>query len=183
MVTEGKGWTAIQKRVSGSVSFDRTWTDYKRGFGNSKGSYWIGNDVIQQLTRGRNSSLYVSITLTNGTNLYELYNQFSVADETNKYRLFLGGPATGTLGDSMLHTGSSYGDLSGMYFTTPDRDNDRDKIHCAVEYRFRGGWWFNACHRAFLNGQWSPGSWSDPWYPTLTDSKQIKETLMMIKYN
>ncbi|XP_062591058.1 fibroleukin-like isoform X2 [Saccostrea cucullata] len=124
MVTEGKGWTAIQKRVSGSVSFDRTWTDYKRGFGNSKGSYWIGNDVIQQLTRGRNSSLYVSITLTNGTNLYELYNQFSVADETNKYRLFLGGPATGTLGDAMLDTGFILPRSVWDVLLHPDRDHD-----------------------------------------------------------
>ncbi|XP_062609969.1 fibrinogen-like protein A [Saccostrea cucullata] len=182
MVTDGGGWTAIQKRVSGSVSFDRTWTDYKTGFGNPNGSYWIGNDVIHQLTKGRNSSLYVSITLTNGTKLYELYNQFSVADETNKYRLFLGGPATGTLGDSMLHTGVSYYVLSGMSFSTPDRDNDRySSVNCAADSIRRGGWWFNHCHSAFLNGQWSPGSWFWPWYPTVTDSKQIKETLMMLK--
>ncbi|XP_062592612.1 fibroleukin-like [Saccostrea cucullata] len=134
MVTEGGGWTAIQKRVSGSVSFDRTWTDYKTGFGNPNGSYWIGNDVIHQLTKGRNSSLYVSITLTNGKKLYELYNQFSVADEIKKYRLFLGGPATGTLEDSMLDTGNSYYDLSGMSFSTPDRDNDRYSTgNCAAD--------------------------------------------------
>ncbi|XP_062609691.1 fibroleukin-like isoform X8 [Saccostrea cucullata] len=184
MMAEGGGWTAIQKRVSGSVSFDRNWTDYKTGFGNPNGSYWIGNDVIHQLTKRRNSSLYVSITLTNGTRLYELYNQFSVANETNKYRLFLGGPATGTLGDSIFNTGNSNKDLSGMYFTTPDRDNDRyGGVNCAALSDRRGGWWFNACHRAFLNGQWSPESWDWPWYPTVTDGKQIKETLMMIKHN
>ncbi|XP_062608509.1 microfibril-associated glycoprotein 4-like isoform X2 [Saccostrea cucullata] len=177
MMTEGGGWTAIQKRVSGSVSFDRTWTDYKTGFGNPNGSYWIGNDVIHQLTKRRNSSLYVSITLTNGTRLYELYNQFSVADETNNYRLFLGGPATGTL-DGM----NSGHDLSGMSFSTPDRDNDGySRGNCAGFSNTRGGWWFNYCHRAFLNGQWSPGSWVWPWYPTVTDSTQIKETLMMLK--
>ncbi|XP_062592613.1 fibroleukin-like [Saccostrea cucullata] len=182
MMTEGGGWTAIQKRVSGTVSFDRTWTDYKTGFGNPNGSYWIGNDVIHQLTKGRNSSLYVSITLTNGKKLYELYNQFSVADEINKYRLFLGGPATGTLGDSLLDTVNSAGDLSGMYFSTPDRDNDGDSEgNCAADSNRRGGWWFNDCYLAFLNGQWSPGYWSDPWYPTVRDNKQMKETLMMIK--
>ncbi|XP_062579875.1 microfibril-associated glycoprotein 4-like isoform X2 [Saccostrea cucullata] len=184
MMTEGGGWTAIQRRVSGSVSFDRTWTDYKTGFGNPNGSYWIGNDVIHQLTKRRNSSLYVSITLTNGKKLYELYNKFSVADETNSYQLFLGGPATGTLGDSMLHTGYPYKyDLSGMYFSTPDRDNDRWSDNCAALSNRRGGWWFNWCHQAFLNGFWSPESWYRPWFPTVTDNKQIKETLMMIKYN
>ncbi|XP_062609689.1 microfibril-associated glycoprotein 4-like isoform X6 [Saccostrea cucullata] len=184
MMTEGGGWTAIQKRVSGSVSFDRTWTDYKTGFGNLNGSYWIGNDVIHQLTKRSNTSLYVSITLTNGTRLYELYNQFSVADETNNYRLFLGGPATGTLGDSLLHTRDSDYDLSGMSFSTPDRDNDGCSwCNCAAYSAYRGGWWFNWCHQAFLNGQWSSESWKRPWYPTVTDNKQIKETLMMIKHN
>ncbi|XP_062579617.1 ficolin-2-like [Saccostrea cucullata] len=181
MVNEGGGWTAIQRRVSGSVRFNRTWAEYKDGFGFPNDSYWIGNDVIYQLTKGRNSSLYVSITLTNGTKLYELYNQFSIADEMNNYRLLLGGPATGTLGDSMSDTGSSYYDLSGMSFSTPDRDNDRSIGNCAASSNIRGGWWFNSCNHAFLNGPWSPGSWFRPWYPTVTDSTQIKETLMMIK--
>ncbi|XP_062605704.1 angiopoietin-2-like, partial [Saccostrea cucullata] len=41
MVTNGGGWTAIQRRRSGSVSFDRTWVDYKRGFGETETAYWI----------------------------------------------------------------------------------------------------------------------------------------------
>jgi hypothetical protein len=57
-----------------------------------------GNDVIHQLTKERNSYLYVSIVLQNGTALHELYGEFSIANESDKYRLFLGGPVTGTLG-------------------------------------------------------------------------------------
>ncbi|XP_062604317.1 fibroleukin-like [Saccostrea cucullata] len=117
-------WTVIQQRRSG-LSFRRMWTEYKNGFGNVEDSYWFGNDVIHQLTKGRNSSLYVSITLTNGTKLYELYNQFSVADEANKYRLFLGGPATGILGDAMLDTGDPDEDLSGVAFFRPGRRQRR----------------------------------------------------------
>ncbi|XP_062593262.1 microfibril-associated glycoprotein 4-like [Saccostrea cucullata] len=175
MMTEGGGWTALQKRVSGSVSFDRTWSDYKTGFGHPSGSYWIGNDVIHQLTKRSNTSLYVTLTLTNGTKLYELYSQFSVADETNKYRLFLGGPATGTLGDSM----TSGHDLSGMPFTTKDRDNDRSINNCAVHNR--GGWWFNSCHHAFLNGPWSSNSWDWLWYRTVMYGTSVKGTTMMVK--
>ncbi|XP_062593539.1 ficolin-2-like isoform X3 [Saccostrea cucullata] len=179
MVTEGGGSTAIQKRVSGAVRFNRNWAEYKTGFGSPNDSYWIGNDVIHQLTRGRNSSLYVSITLTNGTKLYELYNQFSVADETNNFRLFLGGPASGTLGESMIDSGNSGEDQSGMSFSTPDRDHDRSSNNCAANHR--GGWWFNMCHRAFLNGQWSSANWFYPWYTTLKYGRDIKETVMMIK--
>ncbi|XP_061191051.1 fibrinogen-like protein 1 [Saccostrea echinata] len=180
METEGGGWTAIQKRMSGSVSFDRTWAEYKNGFGNPNDSYWIGNDVIHQLTRGKNSSLYVSITLQNGTTLYELYHQFSVSDESDNYRLSLGEPATGTLGDSMIDTGHpSYHDLSGMYFTTRDRANDRWSGNCAALYG--GGWWFSFCHHAFLNGPWFPANWGNPWYPTVENGSTIRETMMLIR--
>ncbi|XP_061194985.1 fibroleukin-like [Saccostrea echinata] len=92
------GWTAIQKRVNGSLSFNRTWTEYKNGFGSPEQDVW------------------------NGTTLYEMYDRFAVFNETENYKLFLSGPATGTLGDSMLNTGYSSRDLSGMYFSTPDRD-------------------------------------------------------------
>ncbi|XP_062600625.1 angiopoietin-2-like isoform X3 [Saccostrea cucullata] len=177
METDGGGWTSIQKRISGSVGFNRTWEEYKRGFGNVTDSYWIGNDVIHQLTKGRNSSLYVSITLTNGTTLYELYHHFYVSDESDNYRLFLRGPVTGTLGDAM--TGSH--NLSGMSFSTPDRDNDIVSHSCAALYR--GGWWFNHCHHAFLNGPWSPESWTYPWFSTVQSGTSVKGTTMMVKHN
>ncbi|XP_062585803.1 fibrinogen beta chain-like [Saccostrea cucullata] len=41
MTTMGGGWTAIQKRVNGSVSFDRNWTEYKNGFGSPEQNFWV----------------------------------------------------------------------------------------------------------------------------------------------
>ncbi|XP_062622257.1 fibroleukin-like [Saccostrea cucullata] len=218
MTTMGGGWTAIQKRNTGSLDFDRTWTEYKNGFGSPEQDVWIGNDVIHQLTKENSSSLYVTITLENGTTLYEMYDGFTVSNEAGKYQLFLTGPATGTLGgsmldnsfsyyynlsgmsfstpdrdndgppgycaadsDSMLDTGSPLRDLSGMYFSTPDRDNDKASYNCAAASIRRGGWWFNYCNYAFLNGQWSPENWSYPWYPTVTSGTSVKGTIMMIR--
>ncbi|XP_062609596.1 fibroleukin-like, partial [Saccostrea cucullata] len=152
MTTMGGGWTAIQKRITGSLDFNRTWTEYKNGFGSPEEDVWIGNDVIHQLTKENTSSLYVSITLQNGTTLYETYD-FSVSNEAGKYQLFLAGPATGTLGDSMIDTGDSTKDLSGMYFSTMDRDHDRwGDDNCAVRWGGGGGWWYNSCKRCSLNG-------------------------------
>ncbi|XP_062596406.1 fibroleukin-like [Saccostrea cucullata] len=114
MTTMGGGWTAIQKRVDGSMSFDRNWLDYKNGFGLPEQNVWIGNDVIHKLTKENSLYLYVSITLQNGTKLYEMYDRFSVSDEAGKYQLFLAGPATGTLGKCIyvtckfLKLGSNY---------------------------------------------------------------------------
>ncbi|XP_062603444.1 microfibril-associated glycoprotein 4-like [Saccostrea cucullata] len=181
METEGGGWTAIQRRLSGSIGFNRTWAEYKKGFGNVFDSYWIGNDMIHQLTKGKNSSLYISITLRNGTTLYEHYQEFSVSNESDNYRLFLGGPATGTLGDRMLDTGDFSADLSGMAFSTLDRDHDRFYDNCAVCCGGGGGWWYNGCYYANLNGKWSPEHWHAPWDPPLKYGSDITETLMMIK--
>ncbi|XP_061190414.1 ryncolin-2-like [Saccostrea echinata] len=173
------GWTAIQKRVDGSVKFNRSWTEYKNGFGSPEGNIWIGNDVIHQLTKGKNSSLYVSITLLNGTTLYQLYDGFSVSDEAEKYKLFMTGSVMGTLGDSMLD--KYYGRLSGMYFSTLDKDNDNHMIHCALLHG--GGWWFNECHTAFLNGPWSKAYWRRVWGSLITDGTNVRGTMMLIKRN
>ncbi|XP_062609826.1 ryncolin-1-like, partial [Saccostrea cucullata] len=97
MTTMDGGWTAIRKRVDGSVRFNRTRTEYKNGFGSPEQNVWIGNDIIHKLTKENTSSLYVTITLQSGTTLYELYDRFSVSDEAGKYQLFLAGPAEGTL--------------------------------------------------------------------------------------
>ncbi|XP_061190380.1 fibroleukin-like [Saccostrea echinata] len=134
------------------------------------------------ITKGKVSSLYVSIK-KHKDRLYELYDQFSVSNEAEKYKLFLAGPATGTLGDSMLNTALSRNNLSGMYFSTPDRDNDRSDKNCANSSSTRGGWWFNSCRIAFLNGPWYPASWSRPWYPTVISGIPVKETMMLIKHH
>ncbi|KAG7240737.1 hypothetical protein INR49_026626 [Caranx melampygus] len=39
MESFGGGWTVIQQRLNGSVSFNRTWTEYKKGFEVSSG--WV----------------------------------------------------------------------------------------------------------------------------------------------
>lgn len=48
----------IQRREDGSVDFLREWIDYKHGFGNVAGEYWLGNEKIHLLTNQQVSMLF-----------------------------------------------------------------------------------------------------------------------------
>lgn len=44
------GWTVVQRRTNGTVDFYRGWDDYRNGFGDLRGEFWLGNEKIHQLT-------------------------------------------------------------------------------------------------------------------------------------
>ena len=54
--TAGGGWTVIQEKMDGSVNFNRTQDDYKHGFGNLVGEFWLGLDKINRLTRNKTTT-------------------------------------------------------------------------------------------------------------------------------
>ena len=59
--TAGGGWTVFQKRYGGTVDFFRAWDDYKRGFGNLNGEFWLGLEKIRRLTACSSSKLRVDL--------------------------------------------------------------------------------------------------------------------------
>ncbi|XP_027694409.1 fibroleukin [Vombatus ursinus] len=150
MQTMGGGWTVIQKRLDGSINFNRTWKDYKKGFGNLSREFWLGNDNIHLLTKSKEMVLRIDLEDFNGVKLYALYDQFYVANEYLKYRLHIGN-YSGTAGNA-LHFNKHYNhDLK--FFTTPDKDHDRyPSGNCGLYYS--SGWWFDACLSANLNGKY-----------------------------
>lgn len=144
----GGGWTVFQKRLDGSVDFNnRGWADFKRGFGNLNGEFWLGLDKIHRLTKTK-SRLRVELEDTQGKTAYAEYDMFSVSSERNKYRLGLG-KYTGTAGDSLSYH-------RNMAFSTKDRDNDNYSANCAAHYN--SAWWYNNCVSANLNGYYYHGS-------------------------
>ena len=89
--TAGGGWTVFQKRVDGSVNFYLRWTDYKRGFGDPSGEFWLGNEKIHRLASDDNNvRLRVDLEDFEGNTRYAEYNKFGVMNEKDKYRLILG---------------------------------------------------------------------------------------------
>ena len=84
--TAGGGWTVFQKRLDGSVDFYRGWDDYKHGFGNLNGEFWLGLGKIHRLTKGR-SKLRVDLEDFDNQTAYAEYDSFGVGDEQSKYKL------------------------------------------------------------------------------------------------
>ena len=137
-------WTVIQKRFNGSVDFNRNWTDYKNGFGDACGEYWLGNEVIHQLTANKTYKLQIIMTDWNSFTKYAKYDTFSLADEANGYRLNLGS-YSGNAGDSMaIHNNSK--------FSTGDRDNDDNPTISNHAVHYSGAWWYSDGLQSNLNG-------------------------------
>ena len=93
MTTDGGGWTVFQKRLDGSVDFYRNWIDYKNGFGDMSGEFWLGLDKINQLTRNKDMELRVDLEDFEGAKKFAKYSTFVVEDEDENYKLTVGGYA------------------------------------------------------------------------------------------
>ncbi|XP_043195769.1 fibrinogen-like protein 1 [Amphibalanus amphitrite] len=150
MTTAGGGWTVLQRRadLSAHIDFFRGWAEYRRGFGNHSGEFWLGNELIHQLTWQRDITLRLDMADLEGNQRYAEYSGFSVSPETDQYRLTVG-PYSGTAGDGLSRA-------NGVGFTTRDVDNDQYTAgNCAELYK--GGWWYDACHNANPNGLYLRG--------------------------
>ena len=89
--TSGGGWTVFQKRMDGSVDFNRTWNDYKHGFGNLVGEFWLGLDKINRLTKNKTKNmLRVDLGVTARQTVHAEYEWFGIGNGTTEYRLYIG---------------------------------------------------------------------------------------------
>ena len=88
--TAGGGWTVFQKRLDGSVDFYRNWVNYKHGFGNMTGEYWLGLDKINRLTSSGRYKLRVDLEDFSGSTFHAEYDSFAVGNEDTKYKLSVG---------------------------------------------------------------------------------------------
>ncbi|KAM9847854.1 angiopoietin-2a [Aulostomus maculatus] len=178
METEGGGWTILQKRFDGHVDFHRTWQEYKKGFGDASGEFWLGNEFVSRLTNHQSYKLRIHLSDWEGNSGFSQYDQFSLDSEAHNYRIHLK-DYSGTAGKV-----SSIGQ-PGSEFSTKDADND--KCVCKCSQLTTGGWWFDACGPSNLNGMYyQEGQNANrfngiKWYYWKGSVYSLKATTMMIR--
>ncbi|XP_078578644.1 uncharacterized protein LOC144863398 [Branchiostoma floridae x Branchiostoma japonicum] len=148
--SQGGPWTVIQRRrkTDGGeqVDFYKTWDEYRKGFGNPDGEYWIGNHALHQLTKHGDYELRIELRMTEDDHAHTHYDMFRVKGVDSNYQLKLG-QYSGTAGDAMyVHRDQP--------FSTKDREHDSlASGNCASAYR--GGWWYAKCFDTNLNGEYT----------------------------
>ncbi|EDW33620.1 GL11775 [Drosophila persimilis] len=113
------------------------WTEYKQGFGDLEGKFFLGLEKVRALTVLEPFELYDHVEDFDGERRHARFEEFALGTEEDAYAKNALGRYTGTAGDSLRSHRK-------MKFSTYDRDNDREFTkNCAFYYL--GGWWYNAC--------------------------------------
>ncbi|XP_066933175.1 ficolin-2-like [Clytia hemisphaerica] len=174
---EDGGWIIMQQRFDGSVDFHLFWDDFKEGFGDLNGEFWLGNEIVHQLTKNGDYEWYFKATAFDGDVGESRYFPFVVDNEATNYL----STATKLSGISSL--------TNNVQFTTRERDNDpRGAFNCAFKYGNDkgGGFWYGACGAFYPNGEYhnSVGGTYQKyvyWNNYRGYSESLKETIMMIR--
>ncbi|XP_045510174.1 angiopoietin-related protein 7-like isoform X1 [Colias croceus] len=175
--TVGGGWTVIQNRFDGSQDFYKSWSDYKHGFGNLAGEFWLGLEKLNYLTNQKLYELRIEMEAQTGQEVSASYSVFTVGPEYEGYRISTLGSYRGNAGDSLSYH-------AGQKFSTFDVDNDewRDGA-CAVEHG--GSWWYKECDKSNLNGKYTTPEehhgQSIYWISFMGPSSPLAKTRMMIR--
>jgi len=145
----------------GSGFFNRSWAEYKAGFGEPSGNYWLGNDLLSQLTANNRYKLKFDLQQDGTGSWYSAkYSRFRVLSEADNYTLQAGGFSGNASYDAL-------GPFNGQHFSTFDHDNDvHPSLNCAAA--IAGGFWYKRCGGCRVNGarrigwfHWQdlPGGW------------------------
>ena len=146
----------IQQNVDGSYFFNRSWAEFKVGFNDSRGNYWLGNDLLSQLTVNDRYKLKFELqSRSNTSNWYSAqYSTFRVLPETHNYKLQVYRYAGNAGRDA-------FSNQNNMMFSTHDRDNDGSTGKCAAYWG--GGFWYNKCFQCGVNVFYSEPPWGFSW--------------------
>ena len=158
MTTMGGGWTVIERRFNGQLTFKRNWAKYKAGFGKFDAEFYYGNENWHLLTmdQSTNHELYIILGTKGGDKADPYYDDVEIKSESNNYRLRLGQYQYQNHGpDLHLLNADKFKDYhDGKEFSSFDRDNDQGTDNCSHEKGFGGFWFISICGNVNFHGIW-----------------------------
>ncbi|XP_046577619.1 angiopoietin-1-like [Haliotis rubra] len=144
------GRTFIQYRMEtpiATVDFNRSWAEYRDGFGLTDKDHWLGLEKLYHICKPRTFTLKIEMKFGDNSFKQQYYYNFYLSDEADGYRMYF----SESRGNRMRPIGDCLTPLKGSAFSTYDRDNDNDAGSCAVKYG--SGFWFDACAECNPNGR------------------------------
>ena len=166
---EHNQWLIMQDRQTNDIDFNRTWMEYRRGFGDliNEKDFWIGNENLYWLTNHYQCRLKIELTDWHNDTRIGTYELFHISHQRDDYRLHIGGyhgnieiaRRIDSKNDEMnrcvlpnVLTGFSRWH-SNAPFSTYDH-YATDGVNCPHLYG-GGGWWYHLgadCAHVQLNG-------------------------------
>ncbi|XP_034116903.2 angiopoietin-related protein 7 [Drosophila albomicans] len=159
----GPAWTVIQRRsknINNWVHFNRSWDEYRAGFGHLDKDFWFGNAFIHRIVYRDDYVLRIELEDHNGVETWAEYGLFRLDSESYNYQLEI----------DELHVNSTTSDALSAHNHLDFQANEGNTI-C-------NGWWFDdQClakeeNKANLNGHhitW--GNWHNEF--TLDASRMM----------
>ncbi|XP_017054832.1 techylectin-5A [Drosophila ficusphila] len=148
--TDGPAWTVIQNRnvsFNPPENFNRSWDEYRAGFGNLSRDFWFGNEFTHKILYRDDHELRVELQEDQEPVEWAEYPLFRLDSEAYNYQLSVEGGFRGSLPDAL-------GKHNLMDFTTYDQRTNlgtSGDTKCAENYG--GGWWLDHCSQSNLNGE------------------------------
>ncbi|XP_057573591.1 angiopoietin-related protein 3 [Hippopotamus amphibius kiboko] len=177
-IKSGSSWTLIQHRIDGSQNFNETWENYKYGFGNLDGEFWLGLEKIYSIAKQSNYILRIELEDWKDNKHYIEYS-FHLGDHETNYTLHLV-----EIAGNVPNALPEHKDL--MFSTW----NHRTKGHFNYPESNSGGWWcHDVCGENNLNGKYNkPKAKTKPerrrgicWKSQNGRLYSIKSTKMLIR--
>ncbi|KAK6170378.1 hypothetical protein SNE40_018787 [Patella caerulea] len=135
----GMAHILVRDTKCSTVNFNRTWEEYRDGFGDASGEHWIGLTKFHQMSMERSFRLNVfAIYSSSYQTAQGYYDTFSISDFSDGFKLQISSyfsHPTETCGDAWTASVN----INNMPFST--YDNDLTAAGCPST--LQGGGWFS----------------------------------------
>ncbi|KAM6218730.1 angiopoietin-related protein 3 [Rhynchocyon petersi] len=142
-VKSGSSWTLIQHRKDGSQNFNKTWENYKYGFGRLDGEFWLGLEKMYSIVKQSNYILRIELEDWKDNKFYVEYS-FHLGNQETNYTM--------DLVKMIGNVSNILPEYKDLVFSTWDRKT-KGQLNCPESYS-GGWWWHDICGESNLNGKY-----------------------------